>query len=230
MSHCRGETFREAYLRVGELRSLVPPSVRVLAMTATISTPSRKCVQELVGMHSPQIFTLSPCKENIYYCVVKCDSVSEVFTPILEEIRILRTKTLRTIIFCRTINDCSSVYFFVKDSLQKHFCEPTDSPDLSKFRLVEMFHQHTNNNVKSNTIDSFSSSSSTLRIVICTMAFRMGIDCPDVRRVVHFGPPDNNASYIQETGRCGRDGLSCQATMFLKKRVPRTVEYKHYKM
>ena len=59
---------------------------------------------------------------------------------------------------------------------------------------------------------------------ICTISFGLGIDCPDVRHVYHVAPPDDTESYIQESGRCGRDGLLSYATLLLKKRFPRTLE------
>ena len=45
-----------------------------------------------------------------------------------------------------------------------------------------------------------------IRIVISTIAFGMGVDCADVRQIVYVGMPDDTESYIQETGRAGRDG------------------------
>ena len=38
----------------------------------------------------------------------------------------------------------------------------------------------------------------------------MGIDCPDVRQVFHYGPPSDIESYVQETGR---DGKPAYATL-----------------
>ena len=41
----------------------------------------------------------------------------------------------------------------------------------------------------------------------------MGLDLPDVRQVIHVGLPDDIESYIQETGRVGRDGLPSLAIL-----------------
>ena len=52
-----------------------------------------------------------------------------------------------------------------------------------------------------------------LRVVIAPTAFGLGIDCPDVRHVINFGLPSDIESYVQETGRAGRDSLPSLATL-----------------
>jgi len=42
-----------------------------------------------------------------------------------------------------------------------------------------------------------------IRILIATIAFGMGIDCKDVKTVIHYGPSYNCETYLQESGRAG---------------------------
>ena len=58
---------------------------------------------------------------------------------------------------------------------------------------------------KDGIICDFTSLNRPLRVVIATTAFGMGLDAPDVRTVIHWGPPHTIEGYIQESGRCGRD-------------------------
>ena len=58
---------------------------------------------------------------------------------------------------------------------------------------------------------------SNLRVVIATVAFGMGVDCSNVRQIIHIGLPDDVCCYIQETGRAGRDGNTSVVTLLLSR-------------
>ena len=72
--------------------------------------------------------------------------------------------------------------------------------------LVEMLHSCTSEANKHNILESILSDNGTIRLLIATTAFGIGVDCQGVHRVIHFGPSKNVESHFQETGRAGRDG------------------------
>ena len=53
---------------------------------------------------------------------------------------------------------------------------------------------------------------------MASTAFGMGIDCTNVHQIVHLTPPDSIESYIQETGRAGRDGKTSIAALYVVNR------------
>ena len=94
---------------------------------------------------------------------------------------------------------------------------PPLAPPVSKFRLVEMFTSATEESVKTNIIQNFTPLHGRCRVEIGTIAFGMGLDSPNVRKVVHWGPSSDIESYVQETGRVRRDGEFAIAILYFAK-------------
>ena len=107
-------------------------------------------------------------------------SLQECLQPLADELKSSGIHTPRLLIYCRRIRDCDDIYDFFEKELKEYLHHPIDSPDLSKYRLVNKFTSITDPVVKETIIRSFTSPSSitTLRVVISTIAFGMGVNYP----------------------------------------------------
>ncbi|CAD7942835.1 unnamed protein product [Amoebophrya sp. A120] len=83
------------------------------------------------------------------------------------------------------------------------------------YPIVEAYHGGRSAEERARVYENFQAGSTA--IVCCTVAFGMGINKKDVRRVIHFGAPKSLFHYIQQTGRAGRDGLVAHCTALITK-------------
>ncbi len=166
---------------------------------------------------STYILNKEPNRPNIRYAVKYVDNKTDpakVFAFWISNIKEHRHKAPRTIIFCQTKVQCASLFQLFSAELGKQmFLDGIKSP---KNRLVEMFHALTPASVKEHIIKEMTSSDSCLCILVCTMAFGMGVDCKDLNCSIHLGPSKNIEMYLQESGRIGRDGKPSTSLVFYK--------------
>ena len=219
-AHCVktwGDDFRVAFSEIGDLRSLIPDNVGVHALTATSTTETFYIVSRRLCMDDPTLIASPPFRDNISYEVHSKIDVESLGEKIADEIREKRKSYPKTVIYVRSYADCSSLYMVIKCSLGSYITDPPGCPNVKGHRLVDMFTRVLSVSKKEDVLNSFTSVDSTLRLVIATTAFGMGIDCPDIRTIVHWGMPSSVEEYVQETGRSGRDGQPSQALLFAGK-------------
>ena len=216
-AHCVrtwGDEFRTAFAHIGELRSLIPSGVNILALTATATSQTLHTVIQRLSMVQPTLVALPPYRDNISYKVhPKCD-LDTFTTSICSELNCKRMSFPKTIIYVRTYKDCIDIYMQLKQKLGFGFTEPPAYPNVVGFRLVDMYTRVLTADKKDEVLACFSQKDGKLRIVIATTAFGMGVDCPDIRRIIHWGMPATLEEYVQETGRSGRDGEPSEAILY----------------
>ena len=161
-----------------------------MALTTTATTSTRKSVCRLLGMVQPSIVALSPNCVNIHYSVHKIEAtvtIEEIFSELVNELREKSLQTPLTVIFCRSYKDVGYIYSFITHSLGAKCVEPIGAPNITCFRLVDMFTACTEQKVKDVIICNFTQKEARLRVVIATMAFGMGLDSPNYKEDYSLG-------------------------------------------
>ena len=195
-AHCIsqwGYDFRPSYLRIATLRKELP-NVPVLALTASATPQVRLDICDKLQIHLQKaasskkdlerwaVYTQSFKRSNLSYSSFKVDSKMVKLTAILKSV------AGPAIVYCKSRRRTQEIAAL----LQMHGLGATN------------YHAGLSADERSKRQQSWIENKT--RVIVCTNAFGMGIDKPDVRTVIHIDAPDSIENYYQEAGRSGRDG------------------------
>ncbi len=182
-AHCIsqwGYDFRPEYLEIAKLREIV--DAPVLALTATATPTVAEDIMEKLAFREKVMIKSSFERPNLSYLVRHCED-----------------KAGKLLQVCSSVPGTGVVYVRSRKKTEEL------AALLSSQGISASFY-HAGLGAGMRTLRQEDWRNNKIRIMVCTNAFGMGIDKPDVRSVVHYDVPDSPEAYFQEAGRAGRDG------------------------
>jgi len=196
-AHCIsqwGYDFRPSYLRIATLKEQLP-NIPILALTASATPEVQKDIcEKLLFTESHQQFRQSFARPNLSYSVFAVDHVMPKLVQILQKV------PGSSIVYCRS----------------RKRAEEIATQLMAKGIRADWYHAGLSAADRQKRQEDWQEN--RLPVIVCTNAFGMGIDKPDVRTVIHCGIPDCLESYYQEAGRAGRDQQKAYAVLLYTKR------------
>ena len=189
-AHCIsqwGYDFRPDYLQIGVLRELV--DAPVIALTATATPSVCDDIMDKLRFREPLVLKTGFERPNLSYIVRECQDKLGQISGI-----------------CSSVAGSGIVYL-----RSRRGCEELASQLKAMDIDADYYHAGLSTSQRNSRQEAWKSGRT--RVMVCTNAFGMGIDKPDVRFVVHCDLPDSPEAYFQEAGRAGRDGKRSYAVL-----------------
>ena len=141
------------------------------------------------------------------------DKLQPIVRPVVEELMALRLDFPLTVVYgnLETIAEC---FLYTSNLMGPMQYEPVGSSKGAVDRLFTQFHAQYLERMRERIVQDLVRGSSKLRLLFVTVAFGIGVDINNIRRIIHIGVPHTIEEYFQEVGRCGRDGLPASSVLY----------------
>ena len=186
-AHCIaewGNDFRPVYRRLGVFRSLLGRPATI-ALTGSATPVARADILHVLRMPDADVVVTSFDRPNLRFGVQRVRNDRERFA-------IIRARV-------RDAAGASLIY-----TPTRRLTELVTRALLRTSVRAAPYHAGLSAGIRRRVLRAFLADQ--IRVIVATSAFGMGIDKPDVRQVLHWGPPPTIEAYYQEAGRGGRDG------------------------
>jgi len=208
-AHCVsewGNDFRPDYRNLGSLLrdSGRFPDVPVITLTATATERVQDDIVTSLRLRNHLHIRRSFDRNNLHIRITKKQgSLVGTFRPLLESIRkdVGANAIPSTIIYAPTRTQVEEIANFFRSNVTSSLTAIPIGKYHAGMSPLERQQQHTD------------FLTGRTPIMVATVAFGMGIDKPDIRRIVHFGPPKTVEEYYQQIGLAGRDGLTSECIL-----------------
>ena len=179
--------------------------VPVLALTGTADTETQKTICKELVMSDPRTIFVSPNRPNLRISVTKAtkENMHLQLDWLVNMVKQNGAEVPKTIVFCNTLREIAVVVNHLMFKLGEYAYHPTTSKRKEDL-LIGIFHSVSWPQQKEMLLQSLSENGSK-RIVVASTALSMGVNFPDIRYVVNWGPARTLLDHHQEAGRAGRD-------------------------